>query len=419
MSTAPPYPPQGGGSKGRGWLNRNVLAIGFADLMADFNYEMVLAVLPLFITSGLGAPVSAVGVVEGVADGSSALVKLWSGWYSDRIAWRKGLAVGGYAGTVFGLGLLVAVATWPQVVLARGIAWVGRGLRQPIRSAMLAGSVGRQDFGKAFGFHEALDTLGALAGPAVAFALLVTGSGFQTVFWVALIPGLAAFLLFGLLTRDPRTGPRPAAPRWVPLPGGFWRLIVAVSLFGAGNFAPAFFTLRAAEMLRPELSQPLALSGAVAFYLAHNAVGSAASFPGGWLADRFGKVPVLAAAYASFALACGIAIVGHGPLWVALLALPVGVQAPLVVATEGSLTSSLVADEVTGTAFGVLHAVNGVGDLVSSLAAGWLWAAAGAAAGLGFGGALGLAGALLLLALRPARPTPAAPASARVGGGRP
>ena len=117
------------------WLNRNVLGIGVADLAADANYEMVFAVLPLFITVGLGAPAFAVGVVEGVGDGASSVVKLWSGWYSDRVAWRKRLAIGGYGATVFGLGLLVAIASWPPVIVARALAWMGRGLRQPIRSA--------------------------------------------------------------------------------------------------------------------------------------------------------------------------------------------------------------------------------------------------------------------------------------------
>src|SRR5207249_960480 len=134
-----PRPDAAGGLGGRGiaeatapapvrWLNRNVLGIGLADLASDANYEMVLAVLPLFITAGLGAPALAVGLVEGVADGSSAAVKVWSGWYSDRIAWRKSLAAGGYGATGFGFALLLAVASWPQVLLARALAWVGRGV---------------------------------------------------------------------------------------------------------------------------------------------------------------------------------------------------------------------------------------------------------------------------------------------------
>lgn len=385
------------------WLNRNVLAIGFADFCADSNYEMVLAVLPLFITAGLGAPVAAVGLVEGVADGSSAVIKLLSGWYSDRISWRRPLASVGYAGTVAGFGVVAALTTWPQVLAARGVAWMGRGLRQPIRNAILAASVEPKDVGKAFGFHEAMDTLGAVLGPAVAFVLLFGGHGFRTIFLVALIPGAGAVLFFTVLTRDPRRPAPEARPLWRPLPGPFWRLVGAVSVFGAGNFAIAFFTLRAQEMLEPEWSRRAALAGAVAFYLLHNAVGAAASFPAGWLADRIGKGPVLVAGYVCFALACLVAIAGHGPAWVALLAIPVGIHAPVVKATEGSLASSLVQSEAHGTAFGVLDGVNGAGDLVSSLVTGALWTVAGPVAGLAYGGVVGLAGAAALAALRPER----------------
>src|SRR6266704_1824948 len=250
---------------------------------------------------------------------------------------------------------------------------MGRGLRQPIRSAMLAGSVGRADLGKAFGFHEALDTAGALLGPAMAFLLLATGSGFRSVFAVALIPGVLAVALFAILTHDPRHHSAQPVPLRVPLPSPFWRLIAPVALFGVGNFATAFFTLRAAQMLQPELSRTVALSAAVGFYMAHNAVGAAVSFPAGWLADRVGKAPVLAAASATFAAACLVGIVGHGWIALVLLALLVGAQNPVVASVESSLTSSLVEERRLGTAFGILNGINGVGDLASSILAGVLW----------------------------------------------
>ena len=385
------------------WLNRNVLGIGLADLAADANYEMIFAVLPLFITVGLGAPAFAVGVIEGVGDGSSAIVKLWSGWYSDRIAWRKRLAVGGYGTTVVGLGLLVAITSWPQVVVARALAWMGRGLRQPIRSAMLAGSVERNDLGKAFGFHEALDTAGALIGPAAAFVLLSTGHGFRTIFWVALVPGALCVILFALITRDPRPGrPEPVSLR-VPLPSSFWRLMVPVALFGLGNFATAFFTLRAAQIMQPELSQTAALAAAVGFYLAHNAVGAVVSFPAGWLADKVGKAPVLATAYLTFAGACVVGLAGHGWLALGLMALLVGAQNPVVSSVESSLTSSLVEARRHGTAFGLLNGINGAADLASSVVAGILWTVVSPVASLGLG-ALLCAVAAVLLWLRQPKP---------------
>ena len=357
---------------------------------------MVFAVLPLFITAGLGAPAIAVGLVEGIADGSSALVKLWSGWYSDRIDWRKRLAVGGYGTTAFALGLLVAVTTWPQVIVVRALACMGRGLRQPIRSAMLAGSVEKADLGKAFGFHEALDTAGALVGPAVAFLLLATHHSFQTVFLAALVPGVLCVVLFGSITRDPRLKTPEARPAREPLPHAFWRLLVPVAMFGVGNFATAFFTLRAAQMLRPELSQAAALTAAVGFYLAHNAVGAAVSFPAGWLADRVGKAPVLAAAYITFAAACLVGMLGHGWFALALMALLVGAQNPVVSSVESSLTSSIVEERRLGTAFGVLNGVNGAGDFVSSIVAGGLWTLVSPVAAFAFGGVLSAVAAVTL-----------------------
>ena len=357
---------------------------------------MVFAVLPLFITAGLGAPAFAVGVIEGVGDGSSALVKLWSGWYSDRIPWRKRMAVGGYGVTVFGLGLLVAVSSWPQVVVARSLAWMGRGLRQPIRSAMLAGSVEKKDLGKAFGFHEALDTAGALIGPAVAFLLLSTGSGFRTIFSVALVPGVLCVVLFALITRDPRRHRAEPVSLRVPMPPGFWRLMAPVAIFGIGNFATAFFTLRAAQLMQPELSQSAALAAAVGFYLAHNAVGASVSFPAGWLADKVGKAPVLAAAYLTFAAACVVGLVGHGWLALALMALFVGAQNPVVSAVEGSFTSALVEERRLGTAFGFLNGINGAADLAASVTAGALWTFASPATALVFGAALSAVAAGLL-----------------------
>jgi MFS family permease len=362
---------------------------------------MVFAVLPLFITVGLGAPALAVGLIEGVGDGSSAVVKLWSGWYSDRVSWRKRLAVGGYGTTVLGLGLLVAITSWPQIIFARALAWMGRGLRQPIRSAMLAGSVDQKDLGKAFGFHEALDTAGALVGPAVAFVLLATGHDFRTVFWAALVPGLFCVILFGAITRDPRAGRAQPVSLRVPMPETFWRLMGPVAIFGVGNFATAFFTLRAVQLMQPELGRTAALSAAVGFYLAHNAVGALVSFPAGWLTDQVGKAPVLAGAYLTFAGACLIGLLGHGWIALGLMALLVGAQAPIVSSVEAALTSSLVEERRLGTAFGLLNGINGAADLASSVAAGVLWTFVSPGAALGFGAAACASAAALLWVRRP------------------
>jgi MFS family permease len=237
--------------------------------------------------------------------------------------------------------------------------------------------------------------------------LLSTGHGFNTIFAVAIIPGVLAFVLFATVTRDPRSAPpAPSAPplhEWggqFKLSRQFWRLMLPVGIFGFSNFATAFFTLRVAQMLQPELSVPMAIAAAVGFYLAHNAVGTAVSFPAGWLADRVGRAPVLAAAYLTFGLACVAAAVGHGWFAVGLLALLVGAQAPVVIAVEQSLAGSLVDEPRLGTAYGVLNGINGFGDLGSSVLAGLLWMISPALA-LGFGAVLSAAAAGVLWARPP------------------
>jgi MFS family permease len=221
---------------------------------------------------------------------------------------------------------------------------------------------------------------------------------------VALIPGALAIVLFAAVTRDPRHERVEPVPLRVPLPSGFWRLMAPVAVFGLGNFATAFFTLRAAQMVQPELSRTAALAAAVGFYLAHNAVGAAVSFPAGWLADRVGKPVVLAAAYAAFAAACVVGVFGHGFIALGFMALFVGAQNPVVSAVEGSLTSSLVEERRLGTAFGILNGINGVGDLGSSILAGVLWTFVSPAAAFG-AGALLCASATVVLRLRAPRPS--------------
>ena len=182
------------------------------------------------------------------------------------------------------------------------------------------------------------------------------------------------------------------------MPAAFWRLMAAIGAFGLGNFAVAFLVLRALDMLRPEMSTASATTAAVAFFLGTNAVGTLVSYPGGVLVDRLGSRPVLAAGYLLFTAACVVGAVGHGPVAVSVLAVAAGASAPLVSATEGTYVASLVDAEHRGAAFGISSAVAGVGDLVSSLVVGAIWASVGAAAGLGYGAAFTFLGALLLLA---------------------
>jgi len=154
-----------------GWLNRDVVGMALASFFSDAGHEAATSILPLFLVS-IGAPPAALGAIEGVADAASSFVKLGAGWFSDRIGQRKPIAVAGYALTGLTTGLFALATAWPHVLLARAAGWFGRGIRGPVRDAMLSESVTPEARGKAFGFHRAGDTLGAIAGPVIALALL-------------------------------------------------------------------------------------------------------------------------------------------------------------------------------------------------------------------------------------------------------
>jgi MFS family permease len=176
-------------------------------------------------------------------------------------------------------------------------------------------------------------------------------------------------------------------------------LLVAVAVFGIADFAPTFMTLRAAEIIQVQAGEHAAVLSAIGFYIGMNVIGSLVSFPAGWLTDRLGKPPVLAAGYALFGVACLVGAFAHGTIGVITFLLPAGAYGPLVKATEDSFVGSLVEDRLRGTAYGVKHAVNGVGDLVSSVAVGFLWTRFGPRLALSYGGVLALVATASLLVL--------------------
>ena len=377
-----------------GWLNRTVVGAGLTSFLADVGYEMATAVLPAFLLV-LGLPAAAaaraVGLIEGVADLLSSAVKLLVGWHSDRIGRRKPLVVTGYALTGTAFALCAFAVAWPTVLLAKTLAWIGKGIRGPLRNAILADAVEPGDRGKAFGFHRAGDTLGAIAGPLLGAALL---SGLPTrwfaspdepyrlVFLLTLVPGIGSAVVFALLIRERRFTPKPglrlgASVRALPV--GFRRYLVGVGLFGLGDFSHALLILAATVLLTPEHGEQAAAAWAVTLYAGKNAVGAAAAFPAGWLGDRLGHRPVLAGGYAVGVLtAAGFAALfatGTTALgWVAVLFALAGVYLAVEEALEPALAADLVPDPAArGTAFGVLAGVNGVGDFVASVGVGWLF----------------------------------------------
>jgi len=397
-------------SRSPGWLNRNVLGMALASFFSDAGHEAATAILPLFLVS-IGAPPFALGAIEGVADAVSSFVKLGAGWFSDRIGRRKAIAVTGYTLTGLTTGLFALATAWPHVLLARAAGWFGRGIRGPVRDAMLSESVTPETRGKAFGFHRAGDTLGAITGPVIALALLsllagreATALTYRQIFWITLIPGLLSALSFALFVKERA---RPANHNLNlfktigDLPARFKVFLIGVGIFGAGDFAHSLLTLRAAQMLTPGMGAVQAGQVAIALYVLHNVLYAGMSFPIGALADRIGKRGLLALGYGVAAL-MGIGwIVAVPSVWMlGLLFALGGTFIAAEDALEGALAADLLPEEVRGTGYGVLATVNGLGDFLSSIVVGALWTAVNPAAGFAYATVLFVIGAVVIYRVR-------------------
>jgi MFS family permease len=383
------------------WLGRTVVSLAAVSLLTDASSEMIAPLLPIFLTGALGASASMVGTIEGAAESTASLLKLASGWWSDRLPRRKPLVVAGYllASTARPL---VAIASGAGQVLAVRLAdRVGKGLRSAPRDALLAAAVPPEVRGRAFGFHRAADHLGAVIGPLVAFALLgVVGLSLRTVFWLAAVPAAMAVLVLIVAVREEPVAPRvdASAPGAGARPASrsLGAMLVAVLVFTLGNSTDAFLVLRATQLGVPVALIPI-------LWAALHVVKSASSTPGGALSDRLGRKPTIVAGwllyacvYAGFAFA---AAAWH--VWAL-----VGVYGLFFGLTEGAekaLVADLVEPRARGTAFGWYHLTVGLAALPASLVFGVIWDRRGAPTAFLTGAALALVASLLLVLTVPAR----------------
>jgi MFS family permease len=383
------------------WLNRTVIGIGLASLFSDWAHETATTILPAFLAS-LGAAAAWLGVIEGVADGLASFAKLASGVYTDKLERRKPIAVVGYVVTALGTASFgLATAAW-QVLLGRSLAWLGRGVRTPVRKALLAAAVTRETYGRAFGFERMMDTVGAIAGPATALLLLTLfAHNYRHIFLVTLIPGVAASALIAFLVKEKerkRVAHISFSERLRALPPNYRRFLLAVGFFGAGDFAPTLLILLAAQKLTPDFGAAKAASLAVGFYLLRNSFNAACAPLAGWLADRFEKRRVLAAGYALAAAMALLIILAPMNLWtLALVFALAGIFVAITETLEDSFCAELVGEDHHGTAFGVLATVNGMGDFLSSTLVGALWSAFGSAMAFSYSAVLFFIGAALVL----------------------
>lgn len=379
------------------WLNRTVWGMAFTSLLSDLGHEAQSTILPTFMAA-LGLPPAALGAVEGIADAAASFLKLGAGWFSDRVGRRKPFVVLGYLATGLASGIIA--------LAGKLFGWLGRGVRGPLRDAMLTDAIPAEARGRAFGFHRFGDTLGAILGPLLAVALLTSSGGVlataRKLLWWSLLPGvLSAGVFAACVGERAKTARKGQSFRFAlrQMPPAFRRYLLAVGLFGIGDYSHTLLILAATELLTPHFGALRAAGIGGTLYVLHNVVYAAAAFPAGALADRYGPQRVLAWGYSLAALA-PLSVAAYFSLQLAsvpLLGLTFcvaglvnGVQDTL----EGASTGALAPSEQRGLAFGLLGATNGVGDLISSLVVGALWSAH-PTLGFGYAALAMLLGALL------------------------
>jgi MFS family permease len=384
-------------------IPRGIWILGFVSLLMDVSSEMIHGLLPVYLTASLGASALVVGIIEGAAESTALIVKVFSGTLSDRWRNRQGIAAAGYGLAAFSKPLF-ALATGPMLVfVARFVDRIGKGIRGAPRDALIADLSPPAIRGAAFGLRQALDTVGAFAGPLIAVALMFAwNDDFRAVFWIAVIPAFASFALMAFGVREPpyagsarKEHVRLDRATLATLGPAFWGVAAAGAALTLARFSEAFLVLRASDLKLDAAFAPLVL-------VVMNVVYSATAYPLGKLADRvaprvllYWGVACLIVADALLALAGNLAIAGLGvALWGLHMGFTQGVLAAMVAHAAPA--------ELRGTAFGVFNLASGIAMLVAGALAGALWTWVGPAATFWAGAAFALAcGTITRLAIRP------------------
>lgn len=376
--TKPPESSMESHSGGRlSGLPRNLWAVSATSFFMDISSEMVLNILPLFLANVLGVRTNVIGLIEGVAESTASLVKLYSGWLSDRLKQRKSLAVAGYALSALAKPFFLWASSWGAVAIIRWADRLGKGVRTAPRDALVADSIQAEKRGLAFGFHRAADTAGAMLGILISLGLVwfsqqsqleLGMQTFRAVVLVSIFPAALAVLALALGAREVPVAGQASRPRFSfkALGRPFLVFMITVAVFDLGNSSDAFLVLRAQE-------RGLSVVGILGMLASFNLIYALVSTPAGVLSDRIGRRTIIVSGWLVYAaIYMGFALAQNG-LQVWVLYVIYGIYYGLAYGTSRAFVADLVGTELRGTAFGTFNAVLGVLDFPASLIAGILW----------------------------------------------
>jgi MFS family permease len=394
-------------------IKKNVFILGLVSFFTDISSEMLYPIIPIFLTTVLAAPMSIVGFIEGIAESTASIMKVISGWMSDKSGKRKPYVIFGYSLSTISKPLLAFAATWHFVLAARFLDRFGKGLRSSARDALIADSTEVKYRGKAFGFHQSLDTLGAVIGPlfALLFLYLLDGK-YQLIFLIAFIPALISVVLLFFFVSEKKGEEKDSLKfRLSDFSREFKIFLLITLVFALGNSSNAFLILRAQNIFEISGGIPSIITstfGSIAViaivvltYVVYNITYSLSSMPAGMLSDKMGRRNVMVGGFLIFSLVyLGFALANKGyQIWI--LFATYGFYMAMTEGVGKAFVVDMVPPEKRGTAIGLYYTATGLLALASSIIAGLLWDMVGVSAPFLFGSATALVAAVMMIAWLP------------------
>ena len=381
---------------GFGKDGKNIFIAGLVSFFMDISSEMIYPLVPLFLANVLGVNKTTIGLIEGIAESTASLLKVFSGWFSDRLGNRKWFMAAGYSISTLSRPIVALATGWHHVMAFRFMDRFGKGIRTAPRDAIIAESADIAYLGRAFSFHRSADTMGAVIGPAIAFSLLVIlSNNYRSIFWLSMIPGVIAVFLIIFFIREKKkfsTDHSSEKPKltWKHFDWRFKFFVLIAGIFAIGNSSDVFLILRAQQTGVPTAMIPV-------IYLLFNLIYSISSIPAGIMADRFGKKRVIFWGFVLFALLYyGFGVTSDQRIIWLLFGL-YGLFMGLTEGIQKAFLAAIIPSDFKATAFGVYNAAVGLAMFPASLFGGWLWDNISPSATFYFGATTAILSAMLFI----------------------